>query len=189
MATGATSGAAAILARVTEILTDHLASEVATIATDLGGITIATPDTTHGLSDSRYLPRDHTTAVRVLIDGVSQIDEFRVIGAPKRQEVTCRVSIHHGHPDPYRVEENLLALAAATERVVEQYIRADDATHKPNVYDLEAAQTIRGSSIRERYASRGLTTLGRGLEDTVEQLDVVFTMRQHVAAPVAFSDP
>ena len=186
MATGVTSGTVAIVLRVQEILKDHLAAEVATVATD-AGLTVTAPDTAHGYSLSNFLPRDHASAIRVTIDSSETLDERRVINCNKRMKVRCRVSFELADKIPYDAEVGLQVLSTAAQRVVLQYIFAD-ATHDASVYDATVASVDRGSSVRIRYGSRGMTTTGRGMESTRESLDIVFLFHQHQAQTVTFTD-
>lgn len=188
MSTGAVSAEDAIVARVHEILTDHLAAEVAVVAADLG-VSVTAPDPDTGMSTSRVMPRDHSRALRIFVDSADEIDEMRVIGAAARQVVILRVACHLGEPRSTDVEKKLSVLATAVRRVVLRYIHAASDAHDPRVYKARFVKRARSSSVRERYASLGMTTRGRGMESSTEQLDVVFEFHQLTAQTISFSDP
>ena len=185
------SGAAAVVDMVVAILKAHWQTAVTAKATDLGlSYTLATPDSTHGYSKSRVLPRNSSPSCEVFVDGVGSYGQRLVIvGAARRMTNTIRVRIRWAPKDRALAETDAQVYGSAAREVIMQRWRAYHSTGaiKARVVDLEVETDESASSIGQRGQAEGLTDYGRGYEATDETIELIIKFDHFVNHPISFS--
>lgn len=185
------SGAAAVVDMVVDILKNHWQTAVTAIATDLAlGYTLTTPDSTHGYSKSRVLPRDSSPSCEVFVDGVGVYGQRLVnVGAARRMTNTVRVRIRWSPKDRALAETDAQVYASAARQVIMQRWRAYHSTGsiKARVVDLEVETDESASSIGQRGQAEGLTDYGRGYESNDETIELIVKFDHFVNHPISFS--
>jgi len=185
------SGAQALVLAVIDILKNYWAAELTTICTDLG-ITLSAPNTTHGYSASRLLPRNTSPSCEVFVDD-SAFDPARLIvaAAPRRTITTLRVRIRWAPTIPTNAERDAQAYEVSACRAIMRWWRAyhSATTHKMRAVDVECSADAAASSLRARGQAEGLTDYGRGYEATDEVIELIVRCDHFVNAPLDFTIP
>lgn len=189
MADSLISGPQALVAAIIAILKANWAAALSEICTDLG-ITLSAPDSTHGYSASRLLPRNVSPSCEVFVDD-SAWDPNRlvIVGAPRRTLTTIRVRIRWAPLDPTTAERDAQAYGVSARRTIMRYWRAyhSATSDKMRAVDVECDTDEAASSIRARGQSEGLTDYGRGYEGTDEVIELVVRADHFVNNPISFS--
>lgn len=185
------SGAAAVVDMVVAILKAHWQTAITAKASDLGlAYTLTAPDSTHGYSKSRILPRNSNPSCEVFVDGVGTYGQRLVIvGAARRMTNTIRVRIRWAPKDRATAETDAQVYASAAREVIMQRWRAYHSTGsiKARVVDLEVETDEASSSIGQRGQAEGLTDYGRGYEATDETIELIVRFDHFVNHPISFS--
>jgi len=185
------SGAAAVVDMIVAILQAHWQTAITAKATDLGlPYTLNAPDSTHGYSKSRVLPRNSSPSCEVFVDGVGTYGQRLVIvGAARRMTNTIRVRIRWAPKDRATAETDAQVYGSAAREVIMQRWRAyhSSGSIKARVVDLEVETDESASSIGQRGQAEGLTDYGRGYEANDETIELIVKFDHFVNHPISFS--
>jgi hypothetical protein len=189
MADSLISGPQAVADAVAALLKARWATELATIAADMG-VTLTVPNSTHGYSSGRLLPRNVSPSCEVYIDS-SAWDDTRLVqvGAPRRTITTLRVRIRWAPKVAVDAEREAQAYVMSARRAIMRHWRAyhSATSDKMRAVDVEVDTDEAASSVRARGQAEGLTDYGRGYEATDETVELIVRVDHFVNNPITFS--